>query len=310
VKRFIFSVLLLSGMLTFASGCARKENLTLKFVPNSTSTCRVVTENGKDYEFNEVSLKKTTIQHTVSRTEMVYDQRIRDVDPCGTANAQITIKELKHLVKTPESTTVDFDSSRTVDKNKPLAALVGQSYFIKIAASGDVIAVDAKKAMESTHGDKTAQYLLSDDVIKRRHDVPGLPQKQHNITVGQSWSKLAAGPSGMLIPKSYERIYTLDDIEKEHGQRIAVISMQAKPTSAKVQGMSKEESQGLGIFAKMFDTKETYTGSMRVDLNTGAVIACTENFRSDLKAVDPENNVNPDVLTMGFFNNYMLEKIR
>jgi hypothetical protein len=305
-------------VLVAAGGCAgKKASLSLKFTPNETSTYKVVTETVKDYKFEQPSVNQTKTQQTLSKAEVVFDQTIQSVEPGGDAKALITIKEVKYLVKNPQGTTLDFDSAREADKKNPLEGLVGLSYVIKITPAGEVVAVeDAQKAREAVKGDsmelKTAQALLSDDSIKQRHTLVALPSAKE--ASAKTWSKVKGGPAGMLAPRSYEKVYTLKEVKNEGGKQVAVVEMNARPSSVKAADMPKDEAKGMGFFEKMFDNKETYAGEMLLDLSTGKVNSYSEKLKSDWVAVEPADEVKsdkgPDVLTMGFSYSYSIEKVK
>jgi hypothetical protein len=306
-------------VLVYAGGCAKQQKLALKFSPGQTSTYKVVTESVKDYKFEQPSINQTKQQQTLNQVEVVFDQKIVSVEPSEDAKALITIKEVKYLAKNPKGTAIDFDSTKEADNKNAMEDLIGQSYIIKISPAGDVVAVeDVQKAREAVKGDtleqKTAQSLLADDAIKQRHTIFALPEKDGSAAVGTTWSKVKAGPAGMLTPRSYEEVYTLKQVNQESGQKVAVVTMEARPSTAKAPNMPKEEAKGMGFFEKMFDNKETYTGKMQMDLSTGQVESYNEKLRSEWVAVEPAEEVKsdkgPDVLTMGFTYTYSIEKMK
>jgi hypothetical protein len=306
--------------LVLGGGCAKQANLSLKFTPNEKATYTAATETIKDYKFEQPSINQTKVQQTLNRTEIMYDQQIQSVDPSGDAKALITIKEIKYLSKSPKGMVLDFDSTKEADKKNALENLVGQSYVIKISPSGQVAAVeDVQKARDAVKGDsmeqKIGQALLSDDAIKQRHTIIALPDmKNSTASVGKTWSRVKASPSGMLTPKSYEEVYTLKSIEDKHGQQIAEVDMAARPSAVKAPEMSKEEAKGLGFFEKMFDNKEAYTGKMMMDISSGQVLSYNEKLKSEWVAVEPAEEVKsdkgPDVLTMGFTYSCNIEKVK
>ena len=295
-------------------------DLMAKFTAGDMGNYKVVTETIKDYKFEQPSINQTKNQQTLTRTEIVFDQQVQSVDPNGDASALITFKELKYLATNPKGTAVDFDSAKETDKANVMAKLVGQSYVVKLSPNGGVVAVsDTQKAMDAVKGDsmeqKIAQSLLADDAIKQRHTIFALPEKKDaQVKVAQSWSKLKGSPAGMLTPKSYEEVFTLKEVKNEQGQQIAVVDMEARPTSQKATDASKDEQKGMGFFAKMFDNKETYNGKMLVDLTTGKVNGCSEKLKSEWVAVEPaeeqKSDKGPDVLTMGFTYSHSIEKIK
>jgi hypothetical protein len=339
---FLMAVIGVCG-LVFAGGCAKhaksekaaetkpavKEiqkptgkpvDLMAKFVVGDMSNYKVATETIKDYKFEQPSINQTKTQQTLTRTEVVFDQQIQGVDPSGDASALITIKELKYLATNPKGTAIDFDSTKEANKTNALAKLIGESYVVKLSPDGSVLSVsDAQKAMDAVKGDtmeqKIAQSLLADDAIKQRHTILALPEKKDaQVRVGQTWSKLKGSPAGMLTPKSYEEVFTLKEVKSEQGQQIAVVEMEARPTSQKAADTSKDEQKGMGFFAKMFDNKETYNGKTLVDLTTGKVNGYNEKLKSEWVAVEPSEEVKsdkgPDVLTMGFTYSHSIEKVK
>jgi hypothetical protein len=197
--------------------------------------------------------------------------------------------------------------------------LIGQSYVVKLSPNGHVEGIeDVQKARDSVKGDsvqqKTAQSLLTDEAIKQRHSLLELPpSKDTAAKVGKTYSRIKSGPAGMLTPRSYEEVYTVKDIKNEHGQKIAVVTMEARPSAVRAANMPKEE-KGLGFFEKMFDNKETYTGKLTMDLSTGKLVSYDEKLKSEWVAVEPAEEVKsdkgPDVLTMGFTYTYSVEKIK
>lgn len=295
-------------------------NLSLKFNVGDTNTYKVVIESIKDYKFEQPSISQTKEQQTLSMTETVYDQKIESIDPNGNAKALITIKEIKSLSKNPQGTVFDFDSTKEADKNNALGTLVGQSYVIMITPTGEAIAVsDAQKAHDAAKGEsveqKVAQSLLTEESIKQRHTLIALPEKKDSsVAVDASWSKLRGSPAGMLQPKTYEKVYTLSDVKNDQGRQIAMVRMEARPSAQKAADMPKDEAKGMGFFAKMFDNKETYTGTMLMDVTTGTVGSYKEKLKSEWVAIEPSEEVTsdkgPDVLTMGFTYSYSIEKIK
>jgi hypothetical protein len=306
--------ILITVSLAILGGCAKKAVITQKFTPNETATYKVSTESVRDYKFEQPSINQTKVQQTVNKSEVTFDKKVLSVDAQGNADQLITIKQAAFLSKSPTGTMVDVDTAR--DTNSPFKKLVGQSYTIKVAPDGNVLkVVEAQKALDAVKGDgmenKVAQSLLSDESIKERHSVP-LP-KVDQIKVGKTWSSLRGSPSGMLVPKSYNRIYTLENIKDENGKAIADVNMSAIPSSAKVDA-GKETAKGLSFFQSMFDTKEKYNGKMVFDVTDGQLLKYNEKLKAEWVAAEPaeeqKSDKGPDVLTMGFTHLYSIEKIK
>jgi hypothetical protein len=272
---------------------------------------------------------------------MVFAQKIENVDQQG-AIADITIKELKYLSEDPQGKTLDFNNTAASGESDPLYGLIGQSYKIKITPDGKVEVVDAKAARGVIQGEGSARNLadrlLGDEEIQKRHQILALfdanqclcekdkernakavssnnePSKSVNkgqCKKGDSWSMVAASPTGMLMPKSFEKVYTLTDIKKQNRRKIAIVDMNAVPSSKRVGGLSPEETKAQ-FFTKMFEEKDNYTGKMVLDLTSGEIESYQELLKSEWFAVEPpqeQKSENPDQLTMGYWNLYSIEKV-
>jgi hypothetical protein len=295
---------------------AGKEKLALNFKPQQETNYKVVMESTKDYQFVQPSVNKTKERHTVWKTEMVFAQKIESVDQQGDATANITIKKLKYLSEDPQGKMEDFDSTAENAKSDPLLAIVGQSYTIKITPKGKVEVIDAKAAREVIKGEssskKIADILLSDEEIEKRHQVLALNDvEKSSAEKGEKWNSLAVSPAGMLRQRSFEKVYTLADIEKKNGGDIAVVDMTAAPSSKRAAD-AKEGESITSFFANMFDEKDNYTGKMVLNMTTGEIDNYKEFLKVDWVAVEPpeeqKGDKGPDQLTMGFSNLYSIEK--
>lgn len=293
--------------------------LTLKFTPQDSTTYKVTTEakrsiKGEGALSDASKFKGGT---TSNRIEITFTQQIKSVNDNGNAVAEITIKGLKCLAEVKDNVILDFDSSREKNLNDPLGALIGQSYTIEITPAGEVSKViDVTQARAAVKGSSSANeraiQLLSQDAIKKRHAIPALSACDKNqLRTGDNWSSIETFSFGMMGTKSYERIYTLKEIKDEENCQIAVVEMNAIPSAE----MSEEQrqEQAMGIFSKMFDNTETYTGQLKMDLNAGKVKEYFEELRSEWVAVDPsagqKGDEEPAVLRMAATRLYRIEKI-
>ena len=312
--RFFLSVM--AVVLLSLAGCQQQQmDLALNFQPDDEVLYRVVTESGKDYEFLQPSINESTENHTVSRIEMVFAQKTESIDKNGDAVLNITINELKYFASGPKGTTIDFDGCREKDKSEPLAKLIGQSYKIKLTSAGKVEVIDVKAAREiikAGFAGKVAQRLLSNGEIEKRHNVLALVDAERNYIQGQNWSTLASSPPGMLQSKSYEKQYTLQEVKDQDGQQIAMITMDAVPSSKRAPDMSSD-SMGMGSFAKMFEDSDIYKGELLLNLSTGQIIRYRESLLAEWVAAEPteeqKSDKGPDTLTMGFTHSYSIEMI-
>jgi len=294
--------------------------MTLKFTPQDSTNYKVITDaqrsiKGEGALANDSTFKGGT---TSNRIEMTFAQQIKSVDDKGNAVAEITIKGLKCLSLEKNNTILDFDSSREPDLNNPLGALIGQSYTIEITPDGQVSKIiDANQAMAAFKGissaNQTAKQILSQDAIKERHAIPALSAcDKKQLRTGDNWSSIKAFSFGMMGSKSFERIYTLKEIKDVDNRQIAIVEMNAIPSSEMAEELHKE--QAMGIFSKMFDSIDTYTGRMKLDLNAGKVKEYFEKLQSEWTAVDPsagqEGGGEPAALRMTATRLYHIELVR
>ncbi|MHC4659241.1 MAG: hypothetical protein ACYS83_08705 [Planctomycetota bacterium] len=293
--------------------------LALKFTPGDSTAYKVMTEGKKSLEFEGSYAKETSLKggQTRMKVEMTFTQQIQSVDAGGGAVAKITIDELKYFDKGRDGILVDFDSSRETDKRNPLAKLIGQSYTIKITPASQVAQViDAARARAAVRGRtlaaQRASALVKSDVIKQRHTIAALPAADKNrLGAGDEWSSIRNFSFGMMGAKSYERIYMLKEVKETGGRKIAVVEMNAIPTSEMADELYKE--QAANEFLEMFDNFETYTGELKLNLTSGKVEKYVEKLESEWVMIDPlarEGDVKePAALTMSASRLYSLERI-
>jgi hypothetical protein len=282
-------------------------DLVLKFIPDDSTTYRRARESDRGVEWEgsaESKPKGFTGGHTGNRMEMTFTQKIRSVDANGNAIARITITALKYLIRVKNKVTLDFDGSRREDVNSPLGKLVGQSYTVELTPHGDVARVidvaEARAAVKgATTADKIAANLLTSDAIKDRHTISALPDANDEpVHVGQSWSKVENFAFDLMGAKSYEKVYTLEEIRDIRDHQVAVVKMNAVPSAANAKELYKE--QKTSPFAQMFDSTETFTGELTMDLTDGKVNECHEQLLIEWFVVDPtaKGNEQPGALRM------------
>jgi len=294
--------------------------LALKFVPQDSTAYRVITEAEKSVEWEgPLASKPAGFEggHTASRIEMTFNQRIQSIDDKGDAVAEITIKQLKYLAKVRDNVVLDFDSSTEKDRDNLLSKLIGQSYTIELSPAGRVPKIlDVNQARAAVKGDstayQTASALLSDDTIKQRHALLALPAIEKNqLRKGDNWSDIESFSFGMMGSKSYEKIYTLKEIKDTGNQQIAIVEMNAVPSSEMAEELHKK--QATGLFSKLFDNTESYTGELKLNLTAGKIEKYIEKLRTEWIAVDPfaeqQNDKEPAALKMAATRLYHIEKI-
>jgi len=290
--------------------------MALKFTEQDSTTYRLLTQTEDGIRFGgslagDPQFKDKRNQNKVL---MTFVQQIQDIDDKGNALAKITIKELKCIVIYQNRVVLRFDSTKE-DANNPLANLIGQSYTIEITPAGQVEnIIDVEQAQAAVAGDssahKTALKLLSADAIKERHGTLVLPQAgQNQLRTGQSWNNTKTFSFGLMGTESYEKVYTLKQIDDDGARRTATIQMDAIPASQ----TQPQQAEQTSSFLNMFDNTHKYTGRLRLDLDTGKVEQYYEKLKSDGVAVDPQagqKDANePDMVKIGIMRIYNLEKI-
>ncbi|MHC4325218.1 MAG: hypothetical protein ACYSUX_13220 [Planctomycetota bacterium] len=292
--------------------------LALKFVPADSTTYKVTIDNDNSVRWESTDQEKPkgfTGGHTGRKIEFTFTQQIQSTDDKGNAVAKITIKQLKYLAKIKNEITIDFDNTKQQDRQNPLNNLIGQSYTIEMAASGEVSKlIDANDARAAVKGDstanKTAASLLTLEAITQRHTIVALPASEKNqILTGENWSRIKGFSFTMMGSKAYETIYTLKEIKEVDNRQIAIAQMEAVPSTETAKELHKEQSAS--FFASMSDNTETYTGELKLDLTGGKVEEYRENLTTKWTVVDPnpKENEQPAALVMTAVRIYSIEKI-
>lgn len=316
-RLFCLSVSVVMCLLPLVGGCGQTAVLALKFTPQDSSTYRLITEDQKSVEIEgDVSNSTVAGGRTIRRVEMAFSQQIESVDDQGNSTARITINELKYFHKVREEMITDFDSTADEPKRGPLARLIGQSYTIQISPSGEVTGiVDIGKARAAVRGGTpdhiTAKGLLQSKVIKARHAVPALPAAGKNpLATGESWSNVKSFSYSIMGSDTFERVYTLKKIKESRGHRIALVEMNAIPSSEMAAELHKE--QPASAFPDAFDSTKTYTGHLKLDLTVGKVDEYFEKMQTKWVVVGQATetgNEPPPALKIGVIRLYNLERI-
>ena len=254
------------------------------------------------------------------KMEMVFTRHIENKDENDNATARVTIDSLKYISVVKNQTVVDFDSSAPADANNPLAALIGQSYTITIEPNNYVSLITnlprANVLMKGiTMADSIGKNILSTDAIRGVHSALLLPAAgSEDLLPGDKWSQIKTFGFGMMGIKSYEKIYTLKDMQDINGRKVAVITMNAIPSSEVEPKYS--DQQGRGVSPSMFDTDETFTGQGELELTDGCIKNYSENLKTSwIAAIPPSvtktSDANePTVLKMTAVYSYTLEKVK
>ena len=288
--------------------------IALKFSPQDSTTYRVIIEAERGIKWEGSVPEEPTFKggRNYDRREMTFSQEIQSIDDKGNAIAKITIKEIKYSSVVKDSSVFEFDTSKPKDPNHPLAMLIGQSYTIKIAPTGEVIGViDTKEAETAARKGSvipsTALKLLNPETIKERHGALLLPATDKNqLHIGGNWSNTRTFSFGMMGSESYEKIYTLNNIKNQDNRQVAIIEMNAIPASE----TPKEQATK---FSKRSDKTKTYTGELELDLTAGKVKKYLEKLQqewiTDFPSDEQKTAQGPVILTMSATRLYSIEKI-
>ncbi len=290
------------------SGCGSSTSLSLNFSPEDSTSYKSVSEIVKDFRFEQPNLDKLREEQTKTTVEMDFTQTIQSVDAEGNATAKITIDSLAINIINKNENRFSFDSSK--DKAGPMGKLLGQSYQIQIAPNGTVKVLEAEQAasaVTASYEKKIIKNILDEVNIVQRHEVAALPKDTvPKLKAGKSWNQVIPSPPGLLAPKSYKKTYTLSKVSGG----VATVEMVAAEDAEPVKGSS---GTGMGMFAKMFDNEDDYTGSMVIDTDTGTVLSSEETLVSTYLAQEmPEKGdpaKGPDTLTMQFTHKVKLVKL-
>ena len=311
-RKHYLAALLVSVIALFYCGCAPETDLALKFAPDQAVTYKSVHMFRKDYLFDQPTEKKKTEKVTEVTTEMTYEQRVTDIDSAGNATAEITIKALKYLNTSSGVVQTDYDSTKKADSTNALTKLIGGTYIIKLSPSGQVTEVrdieSLRTAVKSGKDSRIATGLLNNERIERCHEILALPDsKKCTLKTGDTWSRVVGSPKGVLIPKTYEKTYTVKGIT----DTLATVEMNALPTGKQADAESQAASDAIGMFGNFFESHDTYKGQLRIDTETGKILKYHEKLKAEYTAIDmpkgEDKAQEPDVHKLAFTQMYSTE---
>lgn len=309
--KYLIAVILTSMTVLFYCGCNPEPDIALKHAPDQLTTYKSTAYFHKDYLFNQPTEGKKTVKVTETNIEVVYDQAVTDIDEKDNTTAEITLKEIKYVSKDDDNVRFSFDSS-TGDADE-IKELIGVTYMVRLSPSGKVLDIwdvdDDRKAITSSR----AKTLLDSEQIEKRHEILALPDRDKGkLDVGDKWSRVAVSPKRALIPKTYEKDYTVKSIIDSPEGKVAIIEMEATPTAKEAPG-DEDTASVLGMFSDLFEAEDDYTGKLVVNLDTGKVYEYIERLRADYTAAQfPSSNKNakePDVLKLGYTEIYSIESV-
>lgn len=290
----------------------------LKFNTGDSATYKVTTE-AKQYvkwEGNAPKDSKGGTNH--NKVEMTFNQQVQSVDENGNAVLKITVEALKYFSMRRDELYMNFDSSNVRDPNDPLALLIGQSYTIEMAPTGEVTNVleltNAQKAVRrGSRVPRVALRLLRPDTTKQRHGLMFLPEAgEENLALNDKWSKLRSFSFGLMGAKAYEKVYTLKEVDDSADGKIANIKMEAIPSTEMAEELHKQQ-EGENLSERFSSSNDSYKGHLKFNLTNGNIEEYSEELLLEWLAVDSDTKTaakEPTALKMGVLRTYKLEKIK
>ncbi|MFH1615731.1 MAG: hypothetical protein ABIG61_11695 [Planctomycetota bacterium] len=283
-------------------------SLGLIFEPGRVQKYKVVTQTSGQSKHEKSGAENAEIKSRSDQTTIVFQQEILSVESDRSATAKITIEYLKLYRKSPGGVQIDFQSDRQDSQDRLLAGLIGQSYTIHITPSGQASVLDAGRIREIiTAGpiSRLASALLSDEAIAKRHSFPLPPADKPVVNVGDSWSRIENSPRESFQVKSFEKIYTLEQVDTQQDQRLGIVKMKAILSGQAVPGGLEEKLDLSGV-----DDTDEFTGLLVMDLDKGSVKRYYEKLLAEwIAAGKTEDQQQPGILTIGFEYLHSLEAI-
>lgn len=286
--------------------------LALKFTPGDSTTYKVITETTRQAAWEGLDARKPTGfkgGQSGNKIEMTFNQNILSTEKNGNAIAKITIEKLKYLTKVADNIILDFDSTKDKDPTNPLFKLIGHSYIIELTPSGrvaNIVDVNDALAAISDNPNRMAVQLLSAGAITERHTIPALPTgDKTQYDIGDSWDLVKNISFDQMGVKSFGKTYTFENIQDKDNHRIAVIRMNAIPSVENAKELYQEQTLPFPS-----DNTETYSGQLKLDLESGKVEEYNEKLTTEWIIIDPasKNNERPDSIKMSATQFYSIEK--
>ncbi|MBM4102735.1 MAG: hypothetical protein FJ263_01615 [Planctomycetes bacterium] len=310
-RTMIASLMVAVFVVSLLSGCAPSAKIALTFAPQQTARYESISKMIKDVDFDQPSLKKSKKEQVSTTITVKFDQTIADVQPDGTATADIAIRAVQFKQVNKDEVRLAFDSTAEKSKNEPLSKIIGQSYRIAMDPNGAVKVIDAAKARAAVSGSdeqkKIAQKILSDESIIERHQLPLPKAGQNMISAGKTWTQVVPSPPGLLAPKFFEKVYTVSTADKSK----TVVTMSARE-NLKQKAETPKNTGNLGFLAKLFDNQDEYTG--KIVLNPAGTLAEYEetlvsSYTAQDKPKDAAQDVAPDTLIMRLTYGISVKKV-
>lgn len=281
--------------------------LELKFTKGQVSKYKALMHNERNIEYaGEIAEDpKFTGGVTSTHSEIIFSQKVLDVDDAGAATLEITIESIKAKNLNRNKVSIDVDSD--TNKTSVLSKLVKSTYQFKLSPSGAVSSLSGNALIQKQvkGGDpesRTATRLVSNDAIIKRHQIEALiDAKQKNVEVGDKWQGSKTVPMGLMGSNEYDKNYCY---ETKIDDKTALIT---------IEGMPKAETNPPENISKAFDIDNDMSGKVLFDMSNQSAIDYEENLDISWVIVDPSSdndpNTEPSRIKMGVIENYRLTKL-
>ncbi|HML73656.1 MAG TPA: hypothetical protein PKB02_04090 [Anaerohalosphaeraceae bacterium] len=258
-------------------------------------------------ERHSLPLPKTDISKTT--VQLNYEEKKVDISPENTVVYDIFIKSLSCQRIENNNVLYSFDSADSKSSKDPLFGVIGKSYRIAEEKNGEIKVVDAGSVRLKVT-DKEAQRAVDDIfdnfAIIDRHKNAG---SRDIATTIPYWTMVQPSPPGLLAPKTFEKVY----LASEAGKDKVVVTMTARENLDKPAENQAAGASSMGIFAKMFDNQDEFTGTLVMNPADGTVSEYNETLVSSYVAQEkPQNapaDAAPDTLLMQLTYSISLKKI-
>ncbi len=284
--------------------------LSMKFVKGQTDKYKSIMETERSGEFTGEIAKDQQFKNAKSgtRAEMVFTQQVDIIDQSGNATEKITIEALRYVSKQRDVVNIDFNSLNSQSQASPLNKLIGQSYSITISAKGEVIGIsglDNLRRLVNTANpeNNAASLLVSDNLIRRRHQIPPLiDANERKFKIGDKWSVTKTVNFGIMGDNTFEKIYTLKEIDTKGNNLDAVVEITGIPPTTQTNVTSP--------LTKMFDTNNSYTGSFIFNLTGSKLEQYSEKMTSDWTVADTKSTQGePSTIKLGTMELTSLQRL-
>lgn len=193
--------------------------LNLKAGQHFKQRMKIIQENTQGNDADSIT--------TNQEATMDYGYEVQSVDAGGIATVRATYLRVASQMRA-QGVETSFDSDKGADsipaRFKPLYALVGKSFTMKITPKGKVLSVTGlSKALEgilkdsSLEGKAREQFLetmkkqFGDEAMKTMMEKALNIYPSHPVAIGDSWSKTVS--VSQMVPLTMENTWTLKEVD-------------------------------------------------------------------------------------------------